>query len=256
MKVGILCGGLGTRLQEETVVKPKPLVEIGGKPILWHIMKIFSAYGFNEFVLATGYKSEYIKDYFLNYHYRASNFTIHTKTGEVIVSDSESCEDWVVHVIDTGVQTQTGGRVKKIAQYMNGEPFMMTYGDGVAQIDIGELVKFHKKNNKIATVTAVHPPARFGEITTTGDSVVSFMEKPQISEGWINGGYFVLEPEIVDFIEGDETIFEREPLERLARKGELAAYKCNNFWQCMDTLRDKNILEGLWAAQNAPWKVW
>jgi len=255
MKVVILAGGLGTRLQEETGVKPKPMVEIGGRPILWHIMKIYAAYGFNEFVIALGYKGEVIKNYFLNYRYRTSSLTIELKTGKVTVQDG-GCEEWTVHLLDTGLNTQTGGRVKRAAEFIGDEPFMLTYGDGVANVDIKRLLAFHREQGRLATVTAVRPPARFGGLSFDGDLVSKFVEKPQIGEGWINGGFFVLQPGIVDYIEGDSTIFEREPLERLAKERQLAAYRHLGFWQCMDTLRDVRLLNNLWESGDAPWKVW
>jgi glucose-1-phosphate cytidylyltransferase len=255
MKVVILAGGYGSRLQEETTVKPKPMVEIGGRPILWHIMKIYAAHGFKEFIIALGYKGEVIKDYFLNYRYRTSNLTIHLDTGEMVVRD-DNCENWIVHLLDTGFDTQTGGRVKRVARFIANGTFMLTYGDGVANIDINQLLAFHYSHGRMATVAAVRPPARFGGISFDGDLVVNFEEKPQIGEGWINGGFFVLEPGVTDYIEGDDTLFEREPLERLAEDGQLVAYRHNGFWQCMDTLRDVRLLENLWQSGQAPWKVW
>ena len=255
MKVGILAGGLGTRLQEQSTVKPKPMVEIGGRPILWHIMKICTAHGFKEFVIALGYKGEVIKDYFLGYRYRASSLTIHLNGGEVNVRDG-NCDDWTLHLLDTGLHTQTGGRVKRVAQFVGDETFMLTYGDGVANVDINRLLAFHHSRGRLATVTAVRPPARFGSISFDGDLVARFEEKPQIGEGWINGGFFVLEPGVADYIEGDDTIFEREPLERLAEDGQLAAYCHHGFWQCMDTPRDVRLLESLWQSGQALWKVW
>ena len=255
MKTVILAGGLGTRLQEETTVKPKPMIEIGGKPILWHIMKIYATHGFKEFVIALGYKGEIIKDYFLNYRYRASNVSIHLKDGEVTLLDGDS-EDWMVHLLDTGLQSQTGGRVKRAAQFIGHETFMLTYGDGVANIDIRRLLAFHRGHGRLATVTVVRPPARFGGVRFDGDLVVRFEEKPQIGEGWINGGFFVLEPGVADYIEGDDTTFEQEPLERLAKDRQLAAYRHEDFWQCMDTLRDVRSLERLWQSGQAPWKTW
>jgi glucose-1-phosphate cytidylyltransferase len=255
MKVAILAGGLGTRLSEETTIKPKPMVEIGGKPILWHIMRIYSAYGFKEFVIALGYKGEHIKDYFLNYHHRTRSLTVNLKNGHVTMHDGES-EDWIVHLLDTGAETQTGGRVKRLAQFIGNEPFMLTYGDGVSNIDIPKLLEFHHAQGKIATLTAVRPPARFGQMVVDSGRVLEFKEKPQIGEGWINGGFFVLQPEIMNYIEGDRTFFEREPLETLAAEGQLAAYQHEEFWQCMDTVRDVNLLEKLWQEGSAPWKIW
>ena len=255
MKVVILAGGFGSRLQEETTVKPKPMVEIGEHPILWHIMNIYAAHGHKEFIVALGYKGGVIKNYFLNYYYLHNNFSIHLGNGRVDVYDSGR-EDWVVHLIDTGLNTETGGRIKRLAPWIGNETFMMTYGDGVANINIRDLVMFHRKHGKLATVTAVRPPARFGGLSFDGDLVDRFVEKPQIGEGWINGGFFVLEPGVLDYIEGDDIIFEREPLERLAQDGQLVAYRHDDFWQCMDTLRDVRLLESLWQNGSAPWKVW
>ncbi len=255
MKVGILAGGLGTRLSEETAIRPKPMVEIGGCPVLWHIMKIYATHGFNEFVVALGYKGEIIKDYFVNYRYRSNSLTVHLGNGNITVRDGEN-EDWIVHLIDTGLHTQTGGRVKKIAQFVGDETFMLTYGDGVANIDVRKLVEFHHSHGKLATVTAVRPPARFGGIAFNGDLVAHFEEKPQIGEGWINGGFFVLEPGAADYVDDDSVIWEREPMERLAADGQLVAYRHDGFWQCMDTLRDVRLLNGLWEEGKAPWRVW
>ncbi len=255
MKVGILAGGLGTRLSEETTVKPKPMVEIGGKPILWHIMNIYAYYGFKEFVVALGYKGEIIKEYFLNYHHRSHDLTVELKTGSVTVHDGIG-EDWIVHLIDTGAETNTGGRVKRIAHFLHGEPFMLTYGDGVCNINLPQLIEFHRCQRKLATVTAVRPPARFGQMVLDGERVTQFREKPQIGEGWINGGFFVLEPGIIEFIESDQTAWEFESLEKIAALGQLAAYRHDEFWQCMDTIRDVHLLERLWTEQKAPWKLW
>jgi glucose-1-phosphate cytidylyltransferase len=255
LKVGILAGGLGTRLQEETTVKPKPMVEIGGQPILWHIMKQYGAYGFNEFAIALGYKGEVIKDYFRCYHFRARDLTISLRDGAVNVHEG-SHEDWLVHLIDTGLETQTGGRVKRIAQFVGSETFMLTYGDAVSSLDINALLRFHRSHGRLATVAAVRPPARFGGMVLDADRVARFEEKPQIGEGWINGGFFVLEPGVVDYISGDDTLFEHEPLERLAEDGQLMAFQHGGFWQCMDTLRDVRLLEGLWQSGEAQWKVW
>ncbi len=255
MKVVILAGGFGTRLQEETSVKPKPMVEIGGRPILWHIMKGYAAYGFKEFVIALGYKGEIIKDYFLNYHYRARNLTVRLDDGQVTLHEGE-CEDWTVHLLDTGPETQTGGRVKRAAEFIGRQPFMMTYGDGVSNVNIPQLLEFHRARGKLATITAVRPPGRFGQMIFDGETIARFEEKPQIGEGWINGGFFVLQPEIIQYIPGDHSAWEREPLERLAAEGQLAAYRHNDFWHCMDTLRDVQLLEKLWSEGNAPWRVW
>ncbi|MBT7600416.1 MAG: glucose-1-phosphate cytidylyltransferase [Anaerolineae bacterium] len=253
MKVVILAGGLGTRLSEETARKPKPMVEIGDRPMLWHIMSIYAAHGFKEFVVALGYKGEVIKDYFLNYHHRSRSLSVNLQSGEVSVHNGSS-EDWTVHLLDTGAKTQTGGRVKRAAAFIGEEPFMLTYGDGVSNVNISELVRFHHEQKKLVTITAVRPPARFGQMIFDGERVSEFVEKPQIGEGWINGGFFVLQPEIVNYIDGDQSIFEREPLEQIAKKGELAAYRHQDFWHCMDTLRDVKTLNSLWLEGNAPWK--
>ncbi len=255
MKIIILAGGVGTRLQEETTVKPKPMVEIGGRPILWHIMNIYAAYGHKEFIVALGYRGDVIKHYFLNYYHLRNSLSVQLGSGRAEVHNGGR-EDWVVHLIDTGARTETGGRIKRLEPWIGRETFMMTYGDGVASINIDSLIAFHRRHRKLATVTAVRPPARFGGMTFDGDVVAQFVEKPQISEGWINGGFFVLEPGVLEYIDGDETIFEREPLERLARDGQLMAYRHEAFWQCMDTLRDLRLLEDLWQEGKAPWKVW
>jgi len=255
MKVAILAGGLGTRLSEETTVKPKPMVEIGGKPMLWHIMHIYAAYGYKEFVVALGYKGDIIKDYFLNYHNHSRNLTVKLHTGEAIIHNGFS-EDWTVHLLDTGVETQTGGRVKQMAEFIGNEPFMLTYGDGVSNVNVNQLLDFHRSHGKIATITAVRPTARFGHMTFDGDNVKKFEEKSQTGEGWINGGFFVLQPEIINYIDDDQTALERKPLERLAEEGQLMAYRHNGFWQCMDTLRDVQFLNNLWNSGSAPWKIW
>ena len=255
MKVIILAGGLGTRLTEETVVKPKPMVEIGEFPILWHIMKIYSHFGHNDFGIAMGYKSEIIKNYFLNYFHNHSDLTINLNKGDVQVHEGK-CENWKIFLADTGLSTQTGGRIKRLAQWIGDETFMMTYGDGVGNIDINALVQFHKTQGKLVTVTAVRPPARFGGLSISDNQVINFNEKPQIGEGWINGGFFVIEPQALDYIEGDETLWERDPLEKLSHDGQLAAYQHAGFWQCMDTIREYQILENLWQTEKAPWKVW
>jgi glucose-1-phosphate cytidylyltransferase len=255
MKVAILAGGLGTRLSEETTVRPKPMVEIGGKPILWHIMKIYAAYGFKEFVVALGYKGEIIKDYFLNYRYRARSMSVNLESGNVSLHQGNS-EDWTVHLLDTGPVTMTGGRIKRVAEFIGDEPFMLTYGDGVSNVNIPDLLAFHRARGKLVTLTAVRPPARFGQMVIEERRVVQFKEKPQIGEGWINGGFFVLEPGIKNYIAGDETPWEFESLEQLAAEGQVSAYQHEDFWQCMDTLRDVQLLEKLWEEGQAPWKLW
>jgi glucose-1-phosphate cytidylyltransferase len=255
MKVAILAGGLGSRLSEETNLKPKPMVEIGGKPILTHIMHGYAARGFKEFVLALGYKGEVIKEYFLNYRLYASALSVNLKTGAITVHEDPK-DDWVVHLLDTGLTTQTGGRVKHVARFIGTETFMLTYGDGVCDVDMRRLVEFHRGHGKLATVTAVRPPARFGNLGLEGDHVSMFAEKPQAGEGWINGGFFVLEPEVFEYVDGPDTVWEREPMERLAAEGELVAYRHEGFWQCMDTLRDVRLLESLWSEGRAPWKTW
>jgi len=257
MKAVILCGGLGTRLSEETALKPKPMIEIGGLPILWHIMKGYAVHGIREFVLALGYKGEMIKDFFLNYRYRSRSLTVELHPGRIQVhDDGAASEDWTVHLLDTGANTQTGGRLKRAARFIGAEPFLLTYGDGVADVDIGRLLAFHRAQGRLATVTAVRPPARFGGLVFAGDLVTQFTEKPQAGEGWINGGFFVLQPEVADYIAGDETAWERAPIERLACEGQLAVFRHEGFWQCMDTLRDVRLLESLWQEGRAPWKHW
>ncbi len=255
MKVAILAGGLGTRLSEETTVKPKPMVEIGGKPILWHIMKLYASYGFKEFVVALGYKGELIKDYFLNYHHLARSLTVNLGSGEVSIHDGDS-EDWVIHLLDTGAEAQTGGRVKRLAEFIGNEPFMLTYGDGVSNVNIPELLKFHQAQSKKVTLTAVRPPARFGQMLIEDGRVVQFQEKPQLGEGWINGGFFIIEPGVDALIPGDQSSWEYDTLERLAADGQVAAYQHDDFWQCMDTMRDVLLLEKLWGEGKAPWKLW
>ena len=255
MKAAILAGGLGTRLSEVTERIPKPMVDIGGKPILWHIMKGYAAHGIREFILAVGHKGELVKDYFLNYRLHQSSVEVSLKTGKLTVHNSH-CEDWTVHLLDTGESTQTGGRVKRVMQYAGKEPVLLTYGDGVSSVDVKKLLRFHKEHARAATITAVRPPARFGGLQFSGDLVSKFTEKPQIGEGWVNGGFFVLEPKVAAYIDGDRTFFEREPLERLAKQGQLAAYKHEGFWQCMDTLRDVRQLNALWDQDGAPWAAW
>jgi glucose-1-phosphate cytidylyltransferase len=255
MKVVLLAGGFGTRLGEETVSRPKPMVEIGGMPILWHIMKSYAHQGFNEFAVALGYKGEVIKRYFRDYHSLASDLSVNLKTG-AIETRTREVEDWTVHLCDTGADVMTGGRVKRLERQLAGEPFMLTYGDGVSNVDVQALLKFHKSHGKIATVTAVRPPARFGGLVFEGDRVVEFTEKPQIGEGWINGGFMVFQPEVFRYLTGDSCILEADALEELARDGQLMAYKHQEFWQCMDTVRDLNVLEALWKGGTPPWRVW
>ena len=261
MKVGILAGGIGSRLAEETVVRPKPMVEVGGRPILWHIMMHYATYGFKEFVVALGYKGEQIKRYMADYCSLASDLRISLKTGRVErrgngESDGHGSEDWLVDLIDTGQQTNTGGRIKRLAPHLGSGTFMLTWGDGVSNVNLTDLLRFHRSHGRIATVTAVRPPARFGRLELDGNRVARFDEKPLAGEAWINGAFFVLEPQVFDYIAGDATLFEREPLERLARDGQLMAYQHNGFWQCMDTMRDKVRLESLWASGDPPWKIW
>jgi len=257
MKAVILAGGLGSRLSEETVVRPKPMVEIGGKPILWHIMNIFSCYGIDEFIVALGYRGEVIKEYFLNFYTLNNNITLDLATGTTTVHDGKQPR-WKVHLVDTGLATQTGGRLKRLARWLGDDStFMMTYGDGVADVDLRALVRFHESHGKLATVTTVRPPARFGGIVFDGGNKVGhFTEKPQAGEGWINGGFFVLNTGVLKYIAGDETVWERDPMERLAVDGELMAYRHDGFWQPMDTLRERRILEEMWASGSAPWKLW
>lgn len=255
MKVVILAGGLGTRLSEETIVKPKPMVEIGNNPILWHVMNIYSAYNFKEFVIALGYRGEIIKEYFINHYYHQSDLTVDLKTGQIHVANNTAI-DWIVQLVNTGNYTMTGGRVYRLKDKLRSETFMLAYGDSVGNVDINRLVAFHRSHGKIATVTAVRPAARFGCMKFDGDQVKEFKEKPQTGEGWINGGFFVFEPEVFKYLHGNDTVLEGEPLENLAKDGELMAYKHEGFWHCMDTLRDKHLLEKLWQKGNAQWKVW
>ncbi len=256
MKLVILAGGFGTRLSEETDNRPKPMVEIGGKPILWHIMKIYAHYGFNDFIICCGYKGDFIKHYFANYARLNSDISVALNTGDVTYINRPR-EDWTVTLIDTGANSMTGGRIKRIAPYLNGESFMLTYGDGVANVDIQALVKFHKTQGKAATVTAVPSPGRFGVMDLSKDNNVShFSEKPINEMGMINGGFFVLENKVLDYINDDSTIWEQEPLRNLSKNGELAAFRHDGFWKPMDTLRDKRQLEEMWEANKAPWKVW
>jgi glucose-1-phosphate cytidylyltransferase len=255
MKVALLAGGLGTRLAEETEVKPKPMVEIGGKPILWHIMMHYSHYGFNNFAIALGYKGEAIKKYMVDYCSLNSNLTVDFRTGAVTMQGGHR-PSWTVELVDTGMNSLTGGRIKRLAPHIGNETFMATYGDGVSDVNLQDLLAFHKSHGKLVTLTVVHPPARFGHLELDGHQVTEFSEKPQTREGWINSGFFVLEPEIFDYIDGDETSWEKEPLERLAKEGQVMAYQHTSFWQCMDTIRDKKLLETLWQTGKAPWKMW
>ncbi len=254
MKVGILAGGIGSRLAEETVTKPKPMVEIGGEPILMHIMRYYAHFGFNEFAIALGYKGHIIKKYLADYCSLTGNITIDFRSG-LIAADSGAL-DWQVQLVDTGLHTATGGRIKRLAPYMNGGTFMLTWGDGLSTVDLRALLDFHRAHGKLATVTAVRPPARFGRIDLEGDSVKHFAEKPQMDQGWINGAFFVLEPGVFDYINGDDTHWEHEPLVNLVNDDQLMAYKHAEFWQCMDTVRDRKLLESLWEAGKAPWRMW
>lgn len=256
MKVALLAGGKGTRLAEETTVRPKPMVEIGGKPVLWHIMMIYSHYGFTEFVVALGYKGEHIKRYFTEYGTLSGNLTIQLGDTEPVRRHEVAHAPWTIDLIDTGDETLTGGRVKRLQPYLGDSAFMLTWGDGVSDVDIGRLLEFHRSHGKLATITAVRPPARYGHMRFEGNKVVAFEEKPQTAEGWINGAFFVLEPQVLEYIDGDMVMFEHAPLENLARDGELMAYRHEGFWAAMDTLRDKHVLERLWTSGERPWAVW
>lgn len=255
MKAVILAGGLGTRISEETHLKPKPMIEIGGKPVLWHVMKIYAAHGIHDFVICCGYKGYLIKEYFANYFLHMSDVTFDMKENRMEVHQA-SAEPWHVTLIDTGDSTMTGGRLKRVGAYLGDGDFCFTYGDGLSNVDVGRLMAFHREQGTQATVTAVQPPGRFGSLDLDRNRITGFKEKPQGDGGWINGGFFVLSPRVLNLIDGDATIWEREPLERLAREGQLAAFRHDGFWQPMDTLRDKNHLEELWERGNAPWKVW
>ena len=256
MKAVILAGGFGTRLSEETVFRPKPMVEIGGKPILWHIMNIYAVHGIHELIIALGYKAEIIKEYFLHFYTINNDLTVDLATGETIIHGTNHFP-WKVHLVDTGLHTQTGGRLKRVEKWLeDDETFMFTYGDGVADLDIAALQAFHQAHGKLATVTTVRSPARFGRITFDGKRVATFYEKSQASEGWINGGYFLLNRRALDYIDGDDTVWERDPVEQLAQDGELMGYQHYGFWSCMDTLKEKNMLEELWGSGKAPWKIW
>jgi glucose-1-phosphate cytidylyltransferase len=256
MKAVILAGGMGSRLSEETNLRPKPMVEIGGKPILWHIMNIYAAQGIKEFVLALGYKAEVIKEYFLNFYALNNDISIDLSSGKTTIHDGNQ-PDWKIHLVETGLHTETGGRLKRLARWLDpDETFMFTYGDGVADIDLHALLQFHKLHGKLATVTAVRPPARFGRMAVEDGWVTAFYEKPEEGEGWINGGFFVLNGRVLDYIDGDDTAWEREPLERLVRNHQMVGYTHHGFWSCMDTLREKNMLEQLWNSGEAPWRIW
>ena len=255
MKAVFLAGGLGTRLSEETELKPKPMVEIGGQPILWHIMKHYAHHGLREFCVALGYRGDVVKRFFLDYHGLSGNLTIDLASGHLSATD-RTIEDWTVHLVDTGASTNTGGRVRRMRSLVGSETFMATYGDGVSDIDLTALLRFHKEHGRLATLTAVRPPARFGGLVFEGDVITQFTEKPQIGEGWINGGFFILEPGVFDYIDGDDSSFEAHTLERLARDRQLVALRHEGFWQCMDTLRDLRLLESLWQTGRPPWKLW
>ena len=255
MKTVILAGGFGTRLSEETSVLPKPMVEIGGRPILWHIMKMYSSHGFNDFIICLGYKGYIIKEFFMNYYLLQSDLHIDLENNSIEVINND-VDPWKVTLVDTGQDTMTGGRIKRIKEYVEGETFFLTYGDGVSDVDFNLLLDFHKKQGTAATLTAVQPPGRYGAFTLDSDKISSFREKPKGDSAWINGGFFVLESEIFDYIDKDSTIWEREPMEHLAHDGKLSAYKHEHYWQSMDSLRDKNVLEEIWDSGNPPWKKW
>lgn len=255
MKAVILAGGFGTRISEESHLRPKPMIEIGGKPILWHIMKIYSHYGINDFVICLGYKGYMIKEYFANYFLHMSDVTFDMSSNQMHVHH-KSAEPWKVTLVDTGESSMTGGRLRRVREYLDDDAFCFTYGDGVADVDIGKLVEFHRTHGKLATVTAIQPPGRYGALAMDGDAVLGFQEKPKGDGGWINGGFFVLSPKVLDYIDSDDSTWEQEPLITLAEQGQLLAYKHEGFWQAMDTLREKNLLEDLWQSKTAPWKVW
>ncbi len=256
MKVAILAGGVGSRLAEETESKPKPMVEIGDMPILWHIMRYYSHFGYRHFIVALGYKGDVIKRFASDIFSLSGSVRVDYASRQVTRGSVDDMQDWIVDLVETGVDTNTGGRIKRLADHVGRERFFLTWGDGVSDIDLDALLSFHRKHGRLATLTAVRPPARFGHLELDGDQITVFNEKPQSSEGWINGAFFVLEPEVFDYIDGDATQFEREPLQRLAAAGELMAYRHEGYWQCMDTLRDKKALEQAWESGGAPWKVW
>ena len=255
MKAVILAGGLGTRLNEETDTKPKPMVEIGGKPILWHIMKIYSAHGVSDFIICLGYKGYAIKEYFANYFLHVSNVTFDLAKNDMVVHQ-HNAESWKVTLVDTGDSAMTGGRLKNVRSYLDNEDFCFTYGDGLGDVDIGELIKLHKSEGALATLTAVQPPGRFGAIKTDKNKIIGFQEKPEGDGGWVNGGFFILSPKVIDYIADETTVWEASPMEKLAENGELSAYFHHGFWQPMDTLREKKYLEDLWKSDKAPWRIW
>lgn len=255
MKCVILAGGLGTRISEETSVRPKPMVEIGGKPLLWHVMKIYSAHGIREFIICAGYKGYLIKEYFANYFLHMSDVTFDIRDNSVEVHERHG-EPWRVTVVDTGESSMTGGRLKRVGRYLDGGTFCLTYGDGLSDVDVSESLRFHREQGRLATLCAVQPPGRFGALDLEGGRVAGFVEKPEGDGGWINGGFFVLEPKVLEYLSDDMTVWEREPLQRLASEGQLSSFIHRGFWQPMDTLRDKVLLEELWATQRAPWRVW
>ena len=256
MKAVILAGGFGSRLSEETVLRPKPMVEIGNKPILWHIMKIYAAHGVNEFLIALGYKAEFAKEYFLNFYALNNDISVDLASGETTIHERD-VPPWKVHLVDTGLHTMTGGRLKRLADWFEpGETFCMTYGDGVADLDVAALIEFHHSHGRLATVTTVRAPERFGRLAFNEDEITGFYEKPVTDDGWINGGFFVLDRGALDYIDGDATVWERSPVERLAKDSQLLGYRHDGFWSCMDTLREKNMLEDLWSTDEAPWKIW
>ena len=256
MKVVILAGGFGTRISEESHLRPKPMVEVGGMPVLWHVMKYYSSFGLNEFIICAGYKQNVIKEWFADYYINHSDVTFDFVKKEKITVHATESAPWRETVVDTGLSTMTGGRIKRIGRYLDDEPFCMTYGDGVSNVDIAKELEFHKKHGKLATLTAVHPDSRFGVLDIQSNQIMAFREKSDADVGWINGGFMILDPKVLDYIEGDSTVFERDPLEKLVADGQLMAFRHRGFWQCMDTLRDKERLEGLWNSKKAPWKRW